>query len=146
MNRNKKYVASGLLLSAIIMSYGTSVFALGNQFSKANSDCDPDRHSAMEKAFLNNDYAEWASMMSDRGNVVNLINEDNFSLFAEAHSLAQAGMIEEARSIRTELGLGLGQKNGMNQGDGKGQKNNQDSNRQEKRVSQQMRLNNQSNR
>ena len=37
-----------------------------------------------------------------------LINKDNFARFAEAHRLGEDGKYEEARNIRTELGLGSG--------------------------------------
>jgi len=77
-----------------------------------------ERHEAMEKAFENNDYNAWKNLMQNHGRVTQLINEDNFAKFAEAHKLAEQGKIQEANQIRQSLGLGL--QNGSGQGSGMG--------------------------
>lgn len=66
-----------------------------------------ERHEAMEKAFENNDYNSWKSLMNGRGRVTQVINEKNFSQFAKAHELAEQGKTAEANKIRQSLGLGL---------------------------------------
>lgn len=66
-----------------------------------------ERHEAMEKAFENNDYNAWKSLMNGRGRVTQVINEKNFSQFAKAHELAEQGKISEANKIRQSIGLGL---------------------------------------
>jgi hypothetical protein len=43
--------------------------------------------------------------MRDKGRIAQVINESNFSQFAEAHRLAQEGKYDEADAIRQELGL-----------------------------------------
>ena len=81
-----------------------------------------ERHDAMAKAFENNDYNAWKELMAGRGRATQVINEGNFSRFAEAHKLALEGKTEEARKIRAELGLGLqnGSGNGQSRGMGRG--------------------------
>ena len=66
-----------------------------------------DRHEAMTKAFANKDYSAWKNLMQGRGRVTQVVNQDNFAKFAEAHQLALQGKTAEAQKIRQELGLGL---------------------------------------
>jgi len=68
----------------------------------------PERHEQMEKAFENKDYNAWKSLMNGRGRVSEVVNEANFSRFAEMHELMEDGKIDEANQIRQELGLGIG--------------------------------------
>jgi hypothetical protein len=75
-----------------------------------------ERHDAMIKVFENKDYSEWLNLMRGRERVVNIINEDNFDKFVEAHELSLQGKTEEAREIRESLGLGL--QNGSGRQDG----------------------------
>lgn len=67
----------------------------------------PERHEDMTKAFSSNDYNSWKNLMSGRGRVSQVVNQENFSKFAEAHKLALAGDLEGAKKIRQEIGLGL---------------------------------------
>jgi len=80
--------------------------------------CTEERHQAMTQAFENNDYQAWKELMQGRGRASELINEDNFDRFAEAHQLALEGKTEEAKQIRQELGLGLGNRYGNRDGRG----------------------------
>ena len=82
-----------------------------------------ERHEAMEKAFANNDYNAWKSLMTGRGRVTQVINAQNFARFAEAHRLAELGKTDEANKIRAELGLGLHNGSGQGQGMGYGRTN-----------------------
>lgn len=75
-----------------------------------------ERHEAMEKAFENNDYNAWKTLMGGRGRVTQVVNAQNFAKFAQAHELAEQGKTDEANKIRTELGLGLHDGTGMGQG------------------------------
>jgi hypothetical protein len=79
-----------------------------------------ERHTAMEKAFENNEYNAWKRLMDGRGRATQVINKDNFAKFAEAHKLAEQGKTAEANKIRAELGLGLNSGNGMGCGMGRG--------------------------
>lgn len=114
-----------------ILGLGALVIILGGAISFANSSQafrgDPnvkgpnysaERHDAMQKAFENNDYAAWKNLMAGRGRALQVINEDNFQKFAQAHKLALEGKTEEAQKIRTELGLGLGKGTGAGRGMG----------------------------
>ena len=89
--------------------------------------CTEERHQEMEQAFENNDYQAWKNLMQGRGRVIQVVNEDNFAQFAEAHRLAEEGKMDEAKQIRQALGLGLGNGagNGTGQGRGQGQKGGQ---------------------
>jgi len=82
-----------------------------------------ERHEAMTKAFENNHYNAWKSLMDGRGRVTQVINAQNFGRFAEAHKLALQGNTSEANAIRTELGLGLRNGSGAGQGMGYGKTN-----------------------
>lgn len=77
-----------------------------------------ERHEAMIKAFENNDYYAWKSLMAGWGRMSEVINEGNFARFTEAHRLAMEGKTAEAVAIRQELGLGL--HNGLGRGQGMG--------------------------
>lgn len=71
-----------------------------------------ERHEAMTKAFETNDYNAWKNLMTGKGRVIEVINANNFSRFAEAHKLALEGKTNEAKAIRSELGLGMGMGHG----------------------------------
>ena len=77
-----------------------------------------ERHEAMTQAFDSNDYQAWKEQMKGRGRITEVITEENFARFAEAHRLALAGDTEGAAQIRAELGLGL--RNGTGQGQSRG--------------------------
>ena len=96
-----------------------SVSAYQGDPNTQGSNCTSERHEAMEQAFETNDYSAWKELMNGKGRVTDVINEDNFARFAEAHKLSEEGKLEEARQIREELGLGL------QNGSGKGQQNRQ---------------------
>lgn len=66
-----------------------------------------EKHEAMEKAFETNDYTAWKNLMQNRERVTQIITENNFPQFAEAHRLAEKGDLAGAEKIRKDLGLGL---------------------------------------
>jgi len=92
--------------------------------SISGPDCTEERHQEMEQAFENLDYEAWKNLMEGKGRVAQVVNEDNFARFAEAHRLAEEGNMDGAKQIRQELGLGLrdGSGKGSGQGNGQGQK------------------------
>jgi hypothetical protein len=119
MNNTKKTIL-GLGALAVILG-GAIAFANSSQAYKGDPNVkgpnySEERHSAMEKAFENNDYAAWKDLMQGKGRVTQLINADNFSEFAKAHRLAESGDIEGAKKIRTNLGLGMKNCAGKGQG------------------------------
>lgn len=73
-----------------------------------------ERHETMTKSFENNDFNSWKEQMEGKGRVIEMVNEENFARFAEAHKLAAEGDLEGSKKIREELGLGL--RNGSGEG------------------------------
>jgi len=122
---NKKPIlfgATAFMLGALIIS-PKLVGAYQGDPSVQGPDCTPERHEAMEQAFENNDYNAWKELMSGKGRVSQVVTEENFARFAEAHQLAQEGKLDEAKQIRQELGLGLGGRRGSGDGQGLGGQN-----------------------
>ncbi len=116
------------------LTLGTTALVLGGLFTLPSvvgaykgdlgvegPDCTEERHQEMEQAFENNDFQAWSNLMQGKGKVIQVVNESNFARFAEAHKLAEEGKMDEAKQIRTELGLGLGNGSGNGQGQGSGQ-------------------------
>src|SRR4030042_6424010 len=120
MNMNKTILGfSALVLGAGALFIAVpKVLAYRGDPSVQGPNYTAERHEAMTKAFENNDYNTWKELMQGKGKVTQAVNEGNFARFAEAHKLALEGKTEEAKSIRTELGLGL--RNGSGQGQGMG--------------------------
>ncbi|MBL7053650.1 hypothetical protein ISS06_00395 [Patescibacteria group bacterium] len=108
---------SAFALMGIVVGLTTTSFSSASYYSDSalrGSDCTPDRHKAMEEAFANNDYNAWLELMTGKGIVKDIVNEENFHLFADMHNLREQGDIEGANEIRAELGLGVGR--GMHRG------------------------------
>lgn len=119
---NKKLIVLGsasLLLGGFILTTGNAFAYRGDPTVKGPNYTE-ERHQEMTSAFENNDYNSWKNLMSGRGRVAEVINEQNFSRFAEAHKLALEGKTEEANKIRQELGLGLHNGSGRGMGGGQG--------------------------
>ena len=101
--------ATGLLLSAGVVG-ATDVPSPG--YGPYHND---ERHELMEKAFEENDYEAWKALMTENGRrprVVDVVTEDTFQEFAEAHEAMESGDLDLAATIRTELGLGQGRGRG----------------------------------
>jgi len=117
---NKKTMLIGamaLVLGGLVMFPGL-VKAYQGDPNIQGPNCTAERHEAMTQVFENNDYSAWKEQMHGKGRVAQVINEDNFARFAEAHRLASEGKTDEANEIRQELGLGL--RNGSGQGQHRG--------------------------
>jgi len=117
-----------------ILTLGAAALVLGGLFTLPGSvgayrgdpgvegpDCTEERHQEMEQAFESNDYQDWKNLMQGKGRITQVVNQENFAQFAEAHQLAEEGKIDEAKQIRQELGLGLGNRSGDGTGKGSGQ-------------------------
>jgi len=102
------------LTLGIVSISAASVFAYQGDPTVQGPNYSVDRHEAMEEAFENNDYEAWKNLMVGNGRVMQVVNKDNFSKFAEAHELAEQGNTVEAQKIRQDLGLGL--RNGSGSG------------------------------
>ena len=119
---NKKIIILGslsLLLGGLALTSGKALAYRGDP-TVQGSYYSEERHAAMTAAFENNDYNSWKELMGGRGMASQVINEQNFSRFAEAHRLALEGKTDEAKLIRQELGLGLQDGSGRGMGGGFG--------------------------
>ena len=119
-NRKLMAGAGTFLVAAGVIGTGLYASAYQGNPNVIGPNYTPERHSAMTKAFEENDYNAWKELMAGRGRVTQVINENNFSRFVEAHNLALAGKKDEANKIRTELGLGLRNGDGHGRGLGRG--------------------------
>ncbi|MHB8870881.1 MAG: hypothetical protein ACYC5G_00250 [Candidatus Doudnabacteria bacterium] len=112
-------------LGALVLALATtglvasSALAYQGDSSVKGPNYSPERHAAMETAFENNDYNAWKNLMAGKGNASQIITQDNFAKFAQAHKLAEQGNVSEAQKILKDLGLGL------HNGTGYGKNNNQ---------------------
>lgn len=116
-----RYLLASALCVAGIASAGIiafPAFAYRGDASQMGPNYTPERHEAMEKAFETNNYEAWKSLMTGKGRVTEVVNQDNFSKFAEMHKLKEEGKTEESNKIRAELGLGQGQGKGKMDGNG----------------------------
>lgn len=118
--QNKKLVVGSALAVAFVLAGAYSFSsAYRGDAAQPGPNYTPERHESMEQAFENKDYAAWKNLMQEntrRGRVMDVVNEENFSKFAEAHELMEQGKIEEANQIREDLGLGLGHGKGQGRG------------------------------
>jgi len=112
MNKKSIFIGVTALILGGLAILPSSIQAYQGNPSVKGPNYTPERHEAMEKAFANNDYNSWKELMSGKGRVIQVINQSNFSRFAQAHKLAKEGKLEEAKKIRQELGLGLGKRKG----------------------------------
>jgi hypothetical protein len=111
-----------LTLTAIALGAGallattSSAFAYRGDPNVQGPNYTAERHEAMTKAFENKDYNAWKELTQGNGKVTQVVNQDNFSKFAEMHKLRLEGKTDDANKIRTELGLGLMDGSGQGQG------------------------------
>jgi|ETNmetMinimDraft_33_1059910.scaffolds.fasta_scaffold42607_1 hypothetical protein len=107
--------ATGLLLSAGVVG-ATDVPSPG--YGPYHSD---ERHELMEKAFEENDYEAWKTLMTENGRrprVVDMVTDETFGRFSKVHEAMESGDLDLAATIRAELGLGQGRGRGYGRGGG----------------------------
>ncbi len=102
---NKTKVVSLTALTLMLTAGINSAFAYQGDYSQEGPNCTPEKHEIKEQAFENNNYDAWLGQMDSAGRVKDVVNEDNFAKFAEAHRLGQVGDVDGADAIRAELGL-----------------------------------------
>ena len=100
-----KVVALALVLGVMATTAG-SVLAYRGDPGATGPNFSTERHESMLNAFENEDYDAWKELMPAQSRVTQVITEENFEKFAEAHALALQGKTEEAQQIREQLGLG----------------------------------------
>lgn len=123
MKTNKKILIVSLLGVMAISGALAANKALAYQgdYTQKGPNYSDERHNLMTGAFQKRDYSAWKELMAGKGGRVSqVINQENFAKFAEAHDLAIQGKYEESNKIREELGLRVGgQKAGAGYGQGK---------------------------
>ncbi len=119
---NKSIFALGIATVVLgsVLAFPKAAVAYRGDATVKGPNYTEERHTAMEKAFETKDYTAWKNLMG-KGRVTQVVTQDNFAKFAEAHELSEAGKTQEAAAIRAELGLGL--RNGSGQGTGMGRWN-----------------------
>ncbi len=99
-------IAGGFIASTVLVS------AYQGDPTKQGPNYDATLHDLKVDAFEAGDYAVWKDLMEQsgaHGRVMDVVTEENFNTFVEAHNAALAGDMELAASLRSELGLGNGQ-------------------------------------
>jgi hypothetical protein len=112
MNKTITGIIGVLLLG--ILSIGLVTAFQGNP-NISGPDYSEERCTEMRIAFESLDYHAWSELMTANGRnskVLEVVNEDNFALFAKAHEAMKNGDFETAKEIRADLGLGQGNKHG----------------------------------
>jgi hypothetical protein len=102
MNKKKTLIFA---LALTLLAGAGATYAYQGDYTQKGPNSTPERHEAMMAAFENTDYEAWSNLMNGKGRVRDVITEENFAQFTEAHNLAQEGKYEEADVIREELGL-----------------------------------------
>ncbi len=130
MKINLKKIGLGILSLGAIGLIATTpiVSAFQGDPTQQGPDFDADLHDLKVDAFDSQDYEVWKDLMEQSGNsgrVLDVVTEENFNTFVEAHNAALSGDMELAKELRSELGLndGVGPKDGTgykNDGEGKG--------------------------
>lgn len=90
----------------------TSISAYRGDYNVKGPNYTLERHEAMQTAFDARDYETWYELMTEDGRqprVVEVVTEENFAKFVEAHEAAEYGDLEKAALLRAELGLNNGQ-------------------------------------
>lgn len=122
MNKKMFFLALTAIVASGIAILPRQVSAYQGDPNVQGPNYTAERHDAMTKAFADNDYSAWKSQMTGKGRATQVVTQQNFAKFAEAHKLAAEGKMTEANKIRAELGLGL--HNGSGKGQGMGNRTN----------------------
>ncbi len=114
---SKKNLLLGVLALSVLTVFGVSqVSAYRGDYSAVGPNHTEERGADMEKVMEQKDYEGWKKLMTEDGRTRGVLNKidspEDFNKFAEAYELAHEGKTEEANAIRSELGLGNGQRGG----------------------------------
>lgn len=109
-----------LLGIGLVAAYHGNYSVKGPNYSEA-------RHEAIEQAFDNFDYDAWVALMTENRRhlrIVDVVTEDNFVTFVEAHETGKSGDVERASELRAKLGLNnrMSLRDGAGFGNGKAMK------------------------
>jgi len=120
MKKTTMFGLLALLVVGVVLSTGIASAYRGD-YSIKGPQFNEERHELIETAFENLDYVAWYELMSENGmhpRVLDIINENNFATFVQAHNAAESGDFVTANNLRAELGLNGG--NGPRDGSGQG--------------------------
>ncbi len=123
MKKGTIFALLALMVFGLVATAGLASAYRGD-YTVNGPDFSEERHTEMEKAFDSLDYESWKELMTGRApRVVEVVNEENFKTFVEAHEAGQNGDTETAQKLSLELGLnnGIGPKDGSGQRAGRGQ-------------------------
>jgi hypothetical protein len=125
--KNKTLIGLFALMVVGIVFSASMVSAYRGDYSVSGPEFTEERHEAIENAFETLDYNTWYELMTENGRqsrVTELVTEDNFAIFVQAHEAAESGDYESAAALRTELGLnnGVGPRDGAGFKAGQGKK------------------------
>ena len=109
MNK-KNVILTFSLLTVLLLSLAASTYAYQgesnlNNNRKGKSKFSLEKHTALKEAIGNNDFQAWKALVGDDNRISEIINEDNFAQFVEAHKLMEEGKFEEAKEIKEALGM-----------------------------------------
>ena len=105
MKKNTIIGMMALFVVGMIISVG-AVSAYRGDYSVEGPNYTPERHEEMQQAFEDEDYESWYNLMTKDGRhprVVDVVTEENFDLFIQAHDAGKSGQSETAAAIRAEL-------------------------------------------
>ena len=105
----KNLMIAGL---AIIISLGAVYSASAFQGERLNRSNNQEMKEELNLSMVHQDYNTWLELKTDRVPCkdVDLINEENFALFSQAHQLLKEGRIDEAKEIFEALGKEMPEK------------------------------------
>ena len=105
------------LMAVAVLSLSVMATAYRGNFEEKSPYYEEGRCDDVLDAFDEFDYEAWRELKAINGGnsrVLDVVNEENFHLFVEAHRAGKSGDYERANALRAELGLnnGVGPKNG----------------------------------
>jgi hypothetical protein len=120
----KKTTIFGILALMVVgLMFSTNVVsAYRGDYETKGPECSEERHDMIMDAFNENDYEAWKILMNEnsgKNRVLELVTEENFPLFVEAHQAEKLGNNELAQQLRAELGLNNGEQPRYMDGRGK---------------------------
>ncbi len=113
-----------IMAVGLVMTTGLASAYRGD-YSVNGPEYSEERHTAMKQSFDTLDYDTWYELMTENGRhprVLDIVTEDNFDIFVQAHDAGINGDYETAAELRAQLGLnnGNGPMDGTGYGKGSG--------------------------
>lgn len=103
---NKKILFA--LTLGVLLFGSVGVLAYQNSLGSGQGYYYPERHDAMQEAFLTEDYSAWYDLMSSvpgHARVIEFVTADEFGTFVEARDTYLSGDLETSQDLRASIGL-----------------------------------------